>query len=115
MAFGVESISVGGQKVAMTALAKYIRYTPYSRSIIMRIIKEMAKRFGIQITKQGFGKIVPVVGALIGGGFNWFFMISVGKRAKSYYRNRLLEWRQNRDPDADLKPIQEPQQFLIDV
>ena len=40
-------------------------------SLLARLYKQVLARFAVRTTKQGLGKLVPVVGILISGGFNW--------------------------------------------
>ncbi|GIG20199.1 hypothetical protein Cch01nite_09230 [Cellulomonas chitinilytica] len=59
-------------------------------SLLARLYKQVLARFVVRTTKQGLGKLVPVVGILISGGFNWATLEQVTDAAHVAYRRRFL-------------------------
>ena len=60
------------------------------KSIVAKVSAQFAKRFGFRLTKQGLGKVVPVVGILVGGTFNWTTLEAIVDAADVAYRRRFL-------------------------
>ncbi|MDF0554810.1 hypothetical protein [Kamptonema sp. UHCC 0994] len=42
--------------------------------------------------QKSFGKAIPVIGAAIGGGMDWFTTQAAGKLAIEYYENSVSDW-----------------------
>jgi hypothetical protein len=51
------------------------------------LAKELAKKLGTVLSRQLMAKIIPFVGAVVGGALNYAGVVSVGKAAIAYYRN----------------------------
>ena len=60
------------------------------RPAFVRIIQLIAHSLGIRITKAKLAQIVPIAGALAGGGFNAFYTSNVCDAAHHLYRERFL-------------------------
>lgn len=54
------------------------------------IVKQIAKTLGVRLTKAKLAQIVPVTGAIIGGGFNIYYTSKVCEAAYHLYRERFL-------------------------
>jgi len=54
-------------------------------------IRELAKTIGIQITKRKALQMVPIIGGIIGGGFDGTYANDVGRTAVMLYRKRKIE------------------------
>ena len=99
-------MSVVNAGTAMSATAKTVAMADISRltqalirgktwkvlneSIVAKVSTEFAKRFGFRLTKQGLGKVVPAVGIVVGGTFNWTTLESIVDAADVIYRRRFL-------------------------
>lgn len=59
-------------------------------SVISQVARQFGKEFSIRLTKQGLGKVVPAVGIVLGGTFNWTALESVVDSADTAYRRRFL-------------------------
>ncbi len=60
------------------------------KSIVARVSGEFAKKFSFRLTKQGLGKVVPAVGILVGGTFNWTTLEAIIDAADVAYKRRFL-------------------------
>lgn len=70
-----------GQQATKSVIRRY-----FDREILQAIVKFAAKRLGLHITEKALvTKALPVVGALIGGAWNWAEMRLVGGRALAYH------------------------------
>lgn len=75
-----------GEEFAKKAVQKFV-----TREVMKRINKILSRKI---ITKAGaksftsFAKLVPIVGAPIGGGFNYVGTLTIGKLALKFYKGR---------------------------
>jgi uncharacterized protein (DUF697 family) len=58
---------------------------------LVRVIQQIAKALGIRLTKAKLAQVVPVAGAVVGGGFNAYFTAKVCDAAYYLYRERFLD------------------------
>ena len=56
----------------------------------VKIIQQISKALGIRLTKAKLAQFVPVVGAVVGGGYNAHYTTKVCDAAYSLYRERFL-------------------------
>jgi hypothetical protein len=60
-----------------------------------QILPRILTRLSIEITEEQaakwVGRIIPGVGAIVGGGIDYAFLRAAGERALAYYHNRFLE------------------------
>ena len=60
-----------------------------------RVLPKVLTRLSIQLTEEQaakwVGRIIPGVGAVVGGGIDYAFLRAAGERAVAYYHNRTLE------------------------
>jgi hypothetical protein len=65
------------------------------------VLPKVLTRLSIELTQEQaakwVGRIIPGVGAVVGGGIDYAFLRAAGERAVAYYHNRTLE-------DAGLLP-----------
>lgn len=83
--------------VAMTQLVKIAKDVALNRPwkqlekhAFVQIIQKIAESLGIRLTKAKLAQIVPVSGAVVGGGFNAYFTAKVCDAAYYLYRERFL-------------------------
>jgi hypothetical protein len=70
-----------GRATTRTVIRKYI-----SRDILQSMIRFAGKYLGIKLTQRAIiTKTLPLVGGLIGGGWNWMEIRLLGRRALKYY------------------------------
>jgi EcsC protein family len=62
---------------------------------IPQVLPRLLTRVSIQLTEEQaakwVGRIIPGVGAVVGGGIDYAFLRAAGERAIAYYHNRTLE------------------------
>ena len=71
-------------------VAKKKVWKDLERHSFVRIIQIIARSLGIRLTKAKLAQIVPVTGALVGGGFNAYYTSNVCDAAFYLYRERFL-------------------------
>jgi len=91
------SPTVAAKQVTMAELtrlsvliAQRKTWAELERLIGVQVIKKIAQALGIRLTKAKLGQIVPVVGAVVGGGFNAWYISAVTGTAYHLYRERFL-------------------------
>jgi hypothetical protein len=72
------------------ALVRGKTWEVLNRSVVSRVATQFAGRFSLRLTKQGLGRIVPLVGIVLGGGFNWATLEAIVDAADVAYRRRFL-------------------------
>lgn len=72
------------------ALVRRTAWADLEAPVVERVSAEFAKAFGMRISRQSRGKVVPAAGILVGGGFNWATLESVVDAADAAYRRRFL-------------------------
>ncbi len=73
----------GGMGITRAAIKKYL-----SKETLKAFKKIMLKYFGLKVTQKGLiTKTLPIVGGLIGGGWNYVEVGHVKKRALTYFEN----------------------------
>lgn len=91
------AVSAGAKSAALAdisrltqALVRKKTWEILDRSIVSQVSKQFAKAFGVRLTKQGLGKVVPVAGILVGGTLNWTTLEGIFDAANIAYRRRFL-------------------------
>ena len=57
---------------------------------VPRIIERIAARAGSEIAENGIFRVVPVLGSVMGGALNYYFVRGWGRRAQRHFRERHL-------------------------
>jgi EcsC protein family len=90
-------MSVSAKTAAMSdisrltqALVRGKSWAALEESVLARLSRQFAAKFGARLTKQGLGKAVPALGILIGGTLNWTTLESIVDAADVAYRRRFL-------------------------
>jgi hypothetical protein len=91
------AVSAGAKAAAMAdisrltqALVRKKTWDVLERSVVSQVSKQFAKAFGVRLTKQGLGKVVPVAGILVGSTLNWTTLEGIVDAANIAYRRRFL-------------------------
>lgn len=71
-------------------LARDATWRQLNEHAIARISSSVFERFGYTLTKRKLGEVVPVVGALVGGGLNAQLLNSALEEIDVLYRERFL-------------------------
>ena len=81
------------------------------KTAVVVAAQKIAKALSIRLTKAKLAQVIPVAGALIGGGFNAYYTDKVCKAAFYLYRERFLaekyggdEIEETVEPAEDLEP-----------
>ncbi|TDC35563.1 hypothetical protein E1261_01370 [Kribbella albertanoniae] len=72
------------------ALVRGKSWDVLNETVVARVSTQLAKAFGIRLTKQGLGKVVPAVGIVVGGTLNWATLEAIVDAADVAYRRRFL-------------------------
>lgn len=72
------------------ALVRGKTWAILDKSVVSKVSGQFAKAFGLRLTKQGLGKVVPAVGIVIGGALNWTTLEGIVDAADYAYRRRFL-------------------------
>jgi hypothetical protein len=83
--------------VAMAQLVKIAKdvaarrtWKDLEKHAFVQLMKQIAKALGIRLTKAKLAQIVPLAGAVVGGGFNSYFTAKICDCAYHLYRERFL-------------------------
>lgn len=61
-----------------------------NKHVVAKVASELAPRSGFRLTQKSLGKVVPVVGIVIGGTLNWSALEGIVDAAEMAYRRRFL-------------------------
>ena len=91
-ALGSDAAAQGSIRAIVTGAAKenLAKRGPASQPAV-RLIMEVAKVLGLRITKVQAGKLVPVVGGLVGGGVNYLFAKAIAKKMLADYKSDYFD------------------------
>jgi len=85
------------KQVAMAQLVRIARdvarkktWEELEQHVFVTIVQAIARSIGIRLTKAKLAQVIPVTGAVIGGGFNVYYTTKVCDAAFFLYRERLL-------------------------
>lgn len=99
--------------IAAAAFAKGGRKWTYNRiatqtqtGVLAKLLKERTKYLPQQIakhiTKRKLGQVIPIVGAAVGGGFNYWFLQSTTRAAYMIFRDMYLVRKYGSPEDSQL-------------
>ncbi len=71
-------------------IARRKTWDELQRLLSVQVIKKIAQALGIRLTKAKLAQLVPAVGALVGGGYNAWYIGEVTTTAYLLYRERFL-------------------------
>ena len=72
------------------AVAKKTAWKDLEKAGMVRVIQKVSKALGIRLTKAKLAQAVPIVGGVVGGGFNAYYTSRVCDAAYQLYRERFL-------------------------
>ncbi len=102
----IAAASAAGVDISRELMEKEIvnRFVP-------RVIQRIAARASAEVVEKWAGRMIPLVSSAIGAGLNYWFVRAWGERAKTHFRQRHLQIRQQADqatfltaPDLTLPP-----------
>ncbi|HEX4142968.1 MAG TPA: EcsC family protein [Pirellulales bacterium] len=71
-------------------VAKKRAWKTLEQHTFVQVIQQISKALGIRLTKEKLAQVIPVAGAVVGGGFNAYFTSNVCQAAYYLYRERFL-------------------------
>lgn len=71
-------------------VAKKRTWKELEKHAFVQVIQQIAKALGVRLTKVKLAQVVPLAGAVVGGGFNAYFTSKVCDAAYYLYRERFL-------------------------
>jgi hypothetical protein len=71
-------------------VAKKRTWKELEKHAFVQVIQQISKAIGIRLTKAKLAQVIPVAGAIVGGGFNAYFTTKVCDAAYYLYRERFL-------------------------
>lgn len=71
-------------------VAKKRTWKELEKHAFVKVLQRIAKALGVRLTKAKLAQSVPVMGAMVGGGFNAYFTSQVCDAAYYLYRERFL-------------------------
>jgi hypothetical protein len=96
-----DDASESGYWVVRGALSKYVSeaashlakrgLTDKSAPALIRLVAQIASRFGVVVSEQAAAQAIPVVGALTGGAINYLFMNHFQDTARGHFVVKRLE------------------------
>ena len=92
-------------------VAKKRTWKQLEKHAFVRVVQQIAKALGIRLTKAKLAQIIPAAGAVVGGGFNYYFTSKICDAASFLYRERFLAEKYGPDviemtvePASDINP-----------
>ncbi|HSI85277.1 MAG: EcsC family protein [Candidatus Methylacidiphilales bacterium] len=97
-------------KIAQDTAQKKV-WSEMQKRGLMHVIETLATTLGVRLTRAKLAQILPVAGAVVGGGFNVYFTNKITHAAYFLYRERFLAAKYGADviaasvnPAEDLNP-----------
>lgn len=71
---------------------------------VPRVIQRIAARASAEVVEKWAGRMIPLVSSVIGAGLNYWFVRAWGERAKTHFRQRYLQVREQvRQQEMDVR------------
>ena len=90
MSGGAKTAAMADISRLTQALVRGKTWAELNKSVVSKVATEFTKAFGVRLTKQGLGKVVPAAGIVLGSAFNWTTLESIVDAADVAYRRRFL-------------------------
>src|SRR6266852_1379282 len=75
---------------------------------VPRVIQRIAAQASTEVVEKWSGRIIPLASSVIGAGLNYYFVRAWGERARSHFRQRHMEIR-NQMAEGKLIVVSDPQ------
>lgn len=116
----METTIIGTRRLENFRLARFLleNPTPYSALAKACIIKQLANYLALDFAKTSWATFLPIVGGVVNGTTNFFFVGEVNNRSKLFYRSLLLQIKPevaNNRPTAKAKTPAPPEIITIEV
>ncbi len=91
----IAAASAAGVDISRELLEKEV-----VNKFVPRVIQRIAARASAEVVEKWAGRMIPLVSSAIGAGLNYWFVRAWGDRAKSHFRERHLQLRQQAHQQA---------------
>ncbi len=89
-------------------VAKKKAWSDLEKRAFVVLIQRLARALGVRLTKAKLAQVIPVAGAIVGGGFNAYFTDRVCEAANYLYRERFLSEKYGPETiEASVAPAEE--------
>jgi hypothetical protein len=85
----IAAASAAGVDISRELLEKEV-----VNKFVPRVIQRIAARASAEVVEKWAGRMIPLVSSALGAGLNYWFVRAWGQRAKSHFRQRHLQLRQ---------------------
>jgi EcsC protein family len=107
-ASGVNDATKAAFMANLSKIAKQVAqkktWEQLEKDALVRLIRRIAEAIGQKITKDKMAQVIPVVGSVVGGGFNYYYMSKVCKAANYMYMEKFIDRKRLRLDEQDLPP-----------
>jgi preprotein translocase subunit Sss1 len=86
-----KSVKEATSYIVKNGTSKIVENVLISSNPISKLISSIASRYGVQVTEKFAAELIPVVGAIGGGGINYIFINHFQKMAEAHFTIRQLE------------------------
>jgi EcsC protein family len=92
----IAAASAAGVDISRELLEKEV-----VNKFVPKVIQRIAARASAEVVEKWAGRMIPLVSSAIGAGLNYWFVRAWGERAKTHFRQRHLQIRQQGSCGAD--------------
>lgn len=71
-------------------IQKHKPWRDLNKLVSVRLMKKLSEELGINLTHKKLAQVVPVVGPVVGAGYNAYYLGKVTEAAHMFYRERFL-------------------------
>src|SRR5712672_2174322 len=102
----IAAASAAGVDISRELLEKEV-----VNKFVPRVIRRIAAQASREVVEKWSGRIIPLASSVIGAGLNYYFVRAWGERARSHFRQRHMEIR-NQMAEAKLIVVSDPPRAL---
>ena len=85
------AVELAELKRVAQAAARKKTWKEIEKGVVVQIVQQIAQALGMRLTRAKLAQMVPVAGAVVGGGFNAQYTATVCDAAFHLYRERFLQ------------------------
>jgi hypothetical protein len=75
-------------------VAKKKAWEELNKSTLVKTLQQIAKQFGVNLTKKKLGQLIAGIGIAVGAGVNYWYVDQIAENAYYHYRERFLRDKQ---------------------
>jgi uncharacterized protein (DUF697 family) len=96
----IAAASAAGVDISRELLEKEV-----VNKFVPRVIQRIAARASAEVVEKWAGRVIPLASSAIGAGLNYWFVRAWGERAKTHFRQRHLEIRNQMNREREALPV----------